>query len=1178
MLPRVLLLVLAGAAAAQAPIRYDRDIRPILADRCFVCHGPDANKREAELRLDRREDAILDRGGYAAIVPGNAKASELWARIHQTDPEEVMPPKKANKRPLTPEERALLGRWIDAGAVYEPHWSFVPPRRPEVPAVASAWVRNPIDAFIAAGLAGRRLSPAEPAPRETLARRVFLDLTGLPPTPEELDAFLADARPDAYEHLVRRLLHEEPYVSRYAERMTTPWLDAARYADTIGIHTDAGRTLWPYRDWVLEAFRSGMPYDRFVTEQLAGDLLPDATLASKVASGFQRCQVQTDEGGAIPAEYLVEYAVERVATTGAVFLGLTLGCARCHDHKFEPITQRDFYSLYAFFNSIEEPGLFSQLPDPKRAFEPFLAVPDAAQQRRQQELEARLGRLRQELEQPDPQEDAQRTQFQRELEHRLGLRWAEAVPTAAKAEGAALTLEADQAILPTGPNPNQDGYEVRLATKAAGLRLLAVHVLADERMPHGRIGRAPNGNAVLTEVTARAISLADPARTQPVRFVAAWADHEQPNQDYAATNVIDGVARTGWALEGHQRRGDRLLLLLAAEPFGFDGGTELVVQLEQRSVHAQHNLGRFRLAVAQLGDDGLAALPLARGAWQIVGPFPPPGGASAYDTVFGPESDRALDPAKNFGAGNQYWRWAEGVRDGVVARLPDGQHATYVGRRIFAPTARTETLSLGSDDALRLFVDGTEVFAKNVERGAAPDQERVAVELTAGPHVLVAKIVNTGGPGGFYHRRLPRAGELADDLLLALAPPGATAAFAKRARHAWRTAHSPGYREKSAQIAAAEQELRELEAAIPRTMVMKELDKPREAFVLTRGMYDKPDKARPAPRAVPAVLGKLPPGAPNDRLGLARWLVAPDHPLTARVAVNRLWETVFGTGLVRTSEDFGQMGEWPSHELLLDWLATEYQRCGWDTKAMLTLLVTSATYRQSSRVRAEAVEVDPDNRLLAYFPRRRLSGEQLRDQALYLSGLLVEKRGGPPVKPYQPPGLWEEVAMPASNTRVFVRGKGEELWRRSVYTYWKRASPPPALLAFDAPTRESCAVRRPSTSTPLQTLVLWNDEQHVEAARALAQRTLAARQPEAAALAAMHRRVTGRLPGADAARALAQTLAAFRARFRAAPADAALLLAVGEAPRDPSLDPVEHAAWTLLANALLNLDATICRD
>lgn len=1177
-------------------ISYGRDIRPLLSDRCFTCHGPDESTLEANLRLDSFDGAIADLGGYAAVVPGDAEASELWHRITATHESEVMPPPDSKVKALTFEEKQLIKRWIEEGAAYEDHWAFTPPARPELPAIEdSGWVQNPIDAFVLARLERAGLTPSPEADPATLVRRVFLDLTGLPPTPAELDAYLEDSGEDRYERLVDRLLNEEPYVSRHAERMATPWLDAARYADTNGIHMDAGRQMWAWRDWVLQSFRDNMPFDQFVYEQLAGDLIPDATLAQKVASGFHRNHVITDEGGAINAEYLVEYAADRTATTGAVFLGLTVECARCHDHKFDPISQEEYYSLFSYFNSNQEPGLYSQRPNPQRAFEPFMQVPSMEQTRRQAELQTEIAQLAAEMTEPSGEDAVAYQQFLDGAFAEYGVRWAETELVSAESpDGTELSLQSDGSVFAEGKAPAKESHVITLRTHETDLRTLLLEALRDERHVEGRVGRASNGNAVLSYIEAEAISLVDPNFREPLNFVWAYADFEQADSDFNVVNALDPDHGKVWAVGAHVADGGRNALFLTDKPFGYEGGTELKVTLHYRSVYSEHALGRVRLTPGSIGAKGLAALPVAVSRWYGTWPYKPKNeGDPGYDTVFGPEADPTIDFSKKYEPDDYSWVFVNQVRDNErITALPAGQTVSFAGKRLFVPTERELKLSLGSDDGLQVYLNGEKIHENRVNRGVQEDQESVTLKLTPGVHTFVMKIVNTGGVGGLYFRADPPQEELNGSLVFALAPQTARElganGLADRMSDTWRRQHSPVYRAKVEEKQELEAALVELEASIPLTMIMQEMEKPRETFVLMRGVYDQPDKERPVTRKVPAALGTMPEDAPNDRRGLAMWLTDASNPLLARVTVNRFWEWMFGVGIVETSEDFGLQGAWPSHPELLDWLAVEFRESGWDTRAMLRLMVTSATYRQDSRMRPEATAVDPEGRLLASYPRRRLGAEEIRDQALFVAGLLVEEVGGPSVKPYQPEGLWREVAMIQSNTRNFVRDDGDALWRRSLYTYWKRAVPPPSLLTFDAPTREFCTIRRGVTNTPLQALVLWNDEQFVEAARVLAQRTLAETVPADMGsellidaqdwrIARMFRRCTGRPPEAQELRRMRSALEAFQERYTAAPEDAAKLLELGEAMIPENTDSAQLAAWTMLGNALLSLDETISR-
>ncbi len=1197
----------ADGRALGGPVSYDRDIRPLLSDRCFLCHGQDAAKRHAELRLDDPESAFGPRDGGPAIVPGAPERSQLWARITSHDPDEVMPPSRANRRPFTPAELELIRRWIADGARYQPHWSFIPPVKAAPPQVKLAsWPRGEIDRFILRGLEEAGIEPSPEADRATLLRRMFLDITGLPPTVEELDAFLADARPDAYEAWVDRLVTLEPYLTRYAERMASPWLDQARYGDTSGIHHDQGRLIWPWRDWVLNAYRANLPFDRFVIEQLAGDLLPAPTQDQIVATGFNRNHVTSDEGGAIEEEYLFEYAADRTATTGSVFLGLTLGCARCHDHKYDPVTAADFYSMLAFYNSIDEKGVDIQLPrNPRYAFPPSIVAPGpgdlAAIARLKQEVAAASAELDQVAAQAG--EQAQLDGFPASLQDELGVRWAAAELVSATSEHAGpLALQEDGSALATGVNPRSETYtlRLRLGPTPDGVNLIQLEGLTDASVG-GKVGRSDNGNVVVTGLTILAPPEAPggggggggpPA---PVALAWAWADVEQSDRGFRVTNLLVGDP-LGWAVDGHNRPGPRAAMFLAAKPFGAAGG-EVRVTIEHRSEYAQHAFVRPRVRLGSIAAAGLARLPVAATNWYTAGPFPAATDRPVFGQSFPPEAVERLDLTASF-PGDRRWRYESRITDGgSLVGLSNTVGSLYLARTLFAPSARAARSTFGTDDGVRVLLSGREVFARDTSRGLTPDEESLALDLPAGPATVVFKVVNTGGPDGFQHRdrRVETSvslseGVLTQDLLPALRPIDTLPAPQLAAlRRAWLMQVSPSCREAAKAVVAAEACLAKAEAELPQTMVMKELSRPRPTFVMKRGQYDQPDKDSPVARAIPAFLGALAhdsAGQPN-RLTLARWIVSDANPLLARVTVNRLWGLFFGQAIVRTTEDFGLQGEWPSHPELLDWLAVDFRERGWDVRRLVRQIVTSAAYRQASRVRPDVIERDPDNRLLAFFPRQRLSAEGIRDQALLLAGLLVEKLGGPSVKPYQPAGVWEEVSMPDANTREFVRGTGEDLWRRSLYTYWKRASPPPAMLTFDAPTREFCVVRRLTTNTPLQALVLWNDEQHVEAARALAARAIAfspgsppapARDdPDPPRLTWLYRSALGREPSLAALDGLRRALADFRARYRAAPDDARKLISVGESKRPAEVDPVELAAWTMVCSAILSSDGVIVK-
>ncbi|MFT4709416.1 MAG: hypothetical protein ACI8Q9_000536 [Planctomycetota bacterium] len=1179
----------------QEPVpQYSRDIRPLLADKCFVCHGPDETTRDSGMRLDTFAFATEDLGGYAAIVPGDLEASELWYRVQAEDPEELMPPLASHRAAFTEAELARIQRWIESGAEYEEHWAFVPPTQDSEYVGLGA-----IDGYIGAELKAHGLSPSPRADAAILVRRLMLDVTGLPPTPSEVAGFSAAYAVDpegTWNTWTLRLLTEEPYVSRYAERMTTPWLDQARYGDTSGIHTDAGRQIWPWRDWVLEAYRNNMPFDQFLTEQLAGDLLPDATTGQIIASGFNRNHIITDEGGAIDEEALAEYSVDRVSTTGEVFLGLTTACARCHDHKFDPTTQEDFYRFYSFFSSIDEPGLYSQQPNPNRAFEPFLEVPSEEQLAERAILATKLADGRSALSEPSADEQAAFDSFLQDLPGELDLTWVDYEITDTESTGGAdLVPQEDGSVLASGANPAVDVHQFTLHTNAVDMRLLQLDVLRDETFVNGAPGRADNGNAVLTSFVMEAVSTLDPSVRKTIDVSWAWASFAQTNDDWGIQRAFDNRPNKGWAIAGHTEGGGRTALFLASEPFGFEGGTTVEISLGYESIWAAHSFGRVRFGLGKLDPGAIDRIPLAGGRWYETGAFPVADASVAYDGAFGPELDGTLDPAVDFdttGAPGRMWTYREAYLDGQVNPLAAGVNVHYVAKELWSPDARELEVSLGSDDGFALFVNGKLVSSKQAPRGAAPDQDRATINLLPGRNTIVFKVINTGGQAGFYFKALEAeqalTGGLVAGLLQRTEGEIATAQETTADQailHSWRLAYSPTYKsilEIEAGLIAAQMEL---EAAVPRTMVMRERDEPRPTFVLIRGEYDQPDKTRPVEPGVPRYLSgfgaeHLPTDRRATRLDLANWMTDPENPLVARVAVNRIWQVLFGTGLVTSSGDFGLQGAWPSHPELLDHLAVGFVEDGWNVKNLIHRILISETYRQSSHMDDELAALDPGGALLGRYPARRLTGEAIRDGALYAAGLLEEKLGGPSVKPYQPAGLWSEVSMPASNTGKFEVGTGQELYRRSVYTYWKRAAPPPSMLTFDAPSRESCTVMRGSTNTPLQALVLWNDEQFVEAARNLAMRGLG--MPKEQGLRALFLRCTGAEPDTEELALLGATLDALIVRYEGAPEDASALISVGmgampsaEELRELGSTTGELAAWTLVASAVLNLHATI---
>ncbi len=975
----LLSLVLTAAGAVAEPLRYSRDIRPILAEHCFACHGPDRAARKARLRLDVRDVAVA----REALVPGKPDDSKLVARIFSTDPDECMPPPKA-KKPLTAQQKDVLRRWVAAGAAYESHWAFVPPVRPQLPAVRDrAWVRNPIDAFVLARLERHGLAPSPEADRTTLLRRLTLDLTGLPPSPREVDAFLADRSPDAYETVVARLL-DSP---RYGERMALPWLDAARYADSNGFQQDGDNYQYVWRDWVVRALNANLPFDQFTIEQLAGDLLPEPTLDQQLATGFNRCHLLNGEGGAIEEEQRNVIVFDRVDVTATTWLGLTLACAQCHDHKYDPLTRQDYYRLFAYFNNVPETGK-PPLGGQYNIADPWIYVGDASQRAREQELLAGI-------------ESAKRQ--------------AAGLERAPKTEAALRRWEADAL-------------------------------------------RHPGGKATLTP-------------------------------------------------------------------------------------------------------------------WRAVGPFEVASFDAAYATAFEPE--RKIDLTRTYANGKLKWAAHPEWEDGKVHDLPGNIAATYLYRTIEADRPMTIKLSFGSDDAIKVWLNGSPVLANKLIRVAAPDQELATVDLRAGKNDLLVKIVNGGGGYAFYFRVVEKG--LPEDVagILKAAPTARTAAAARRLREYFLTSHPPAeLRAVLQRIAALERRLKDLRETLPRVMVMSDA-RPRQTHLLERGNYLMP-RAAVEPGTPASLPGTTRPW-PKNRLGLAAWLVSADNPLTARVQVNRAWQLFFGVGLVKTSENLGTQGEPPTHPALLDWLAVEFRASGWDVKRLHRLIVTSATYRQTSRVSPAQRERDPENVLLGRAARFRLSSLILRDVALASSGLLDPRIGGRPVYPYQPMDIWDGLAITKERDFTYPQSQGADLFRRSLYTFWRRTVVPGNM--FDASSRQACRVRPSITSTPLHALTTLNDVTWVEAGRALAQRVMKEAGPDPdARLAEAFRRVCARRPAPDELAILRRSFDRALAAFRANPATARAYLQAGSSPRDTSLDPAEHAAYASTCLAIYNLDEALTRE
>ena len=1010
--------------ADSGKLDFNRDVQPILSENCYFCHGTDKNQRKAGLRLDELEEATRDLGkGRRAVVPGKSGESEMVRRMLSSDPDEVMPPKESH-REVTPAQIETLKRWIDEGAEYAEHWSFIPPKRPELPKVNDGkWVRNPIDAFILARLEKEALRPSSEASKEKLIRRVTLDLAGLPPTIEEVDAFLADTSENAYEKLVDRLLASP----KYGERMVVDWLDAARYADTNGYQGDPTRTSWPWRDWAVGAMNANMPFDRFVTEQLAGDLLPNATPQQRLATAFNRNHTFNGEGGRIADETRVENVMDRTETVGTVFLGLTIGCTRCHDHKYDPVTQAEYYKLYAYFNNCSETGKFEYVPGTGNV-RPVMAVTTPEQDKELARLRADVAETEKKREAEFAKIDADQVEWEKTVAAASSspgtIEWSVVKPSAVgSGSGATLTIINDDSVVADGILATTDTYDVTLKSKARGITGIRLEVLGFDALPQGGPGRAVNGNFALTGIDGEVVATKDANKSRPLAFRtgAARADFSQGGWD--VNGAIDNDPKTGWAVHGRPKN-ELAAIFPFAEPVGFPAGTTIKLRLRQHFTGpngggnpGEHLIGRFRLS--------LTTAPL----------------------------------------------------------LP--------------------------------------------------------------PDVAVA---------------------------LAVAPDKRDDAQRKQIRDYYRTSISTALKPLNAAVDAAKKAEKDFDASLVKVMVMDDA-KPRETKLLARGAYDKPS-GDALPPGVPAVLNPMPADAPKNRLGLAKWLTDPANPLLARVTVNRYWQTFFGTGLVKTADDFGLQGEKPTHPELLDWLAVQFRESNWDVKAMHRLIVTSAAYRQSSKVTSDLIEKDPANRLLARGPRYRLPSSTIRDQALAISGLLVDKLGGPPVKPYQPPGVWEEMSL---DQIKYTPDTGEALYRRSAYTFWRRTVAPTTM--FDVPARTVCSVRTVRTNTPLHALALLNDVTYVEAARVLAERLLLDKsKSDEQRLETIFRRATSRKPTEAERNVMTASLARLRSQYAADKEAAAKLLGVGERKRDESVDAGELAAWATVTSMVMNLDEAITQE
>ena len=1032
-----------GHAAEPTAVSFQQ-VRHLMSNTCFRCHGPDEKERQAGLRLDQRESAVSKlESGHVAISPGKADASELVRRINSTDPEVMMPPPSLNK-PLSDADKKLLTKWIEQGAEYREHWSFVAPTRPARPTVKNAsWPKNEIDYFVLARLEREDLAPSAEADKITLIRRVTLDLTGLPPTPTEVDAFVADVSPQAHEKVVDRLLKSP----RYGERMAVDWLDAARFADTHGFHIDSGRDMTRWREWVIEAYNSNLPFDQFTIQQLAGDLLPNRSLDQQIESGFNRCNITTSEGGTIPEEYYVLYARDRTETLGQVWLGMTVGCAVCHDHKFDPVSAKEFYSLAAFFNNTTQNAMDGNAKDTP----PIITVALPEDRPRLTALDGEISAAKQLVEK---RRQEARPAFDEWL---------------AKA-----TPETVAASIPT--------------------KDLSFHAALNEGT--GKVTK------IIVDGQTRDVTLNDTAQ---------WTD---------------GLAAKALQVQG--------------------AACDLA------------DVGDFEKDQA-----------FSCSAWLKLQPNDSQGAIAAR-----------MDKPTNY----QGWDfWVQGRRVGmhIINKWADDA-LKVVGQAQLKPNEWTHVAVTydGSAKAagVKIYYNG-ELQKTTVENDKLKSSIRTTVPFRIGQRTEGEPLSGAGIQDLRIYKRALLQGEVESMAkttrfagILAKAAGQRTDAEKNEVYPWWLAANDPPFQERMAKVAALEAEQNTIKSRSTIAHVMQEkTDAEAMAYILFRGEYDK--RRDPVKPTTPAALPPFPADAPKNRLGLAKWLLEPNHPLTARVTVNRFWQELYGAGIVRTSGDFGIAGELPSDQELLDWMAVEFREGGWDVKKFFKLLVTSNTYRQSAQVTKEKLEKDPLNRLLSRGPRFRMDAEMIRDYALAASGLLVPKIGGPSVKPYQPEGVWEAVAMIGSNTRDYRRDTGENLYRRSMYTFIKRSAPPASMEIFNAPARETCTVRRERTDTPLQALVTLNDVQFVEAARNLAQSVLKSPEPGRLNLLAKH--LLARPLRADELPIVQNSLKELLVYYQSHVDDAKKLLAEGESKADPSIDAATLAAWTMLTNELMNLDEVL---
>ncbi|MBS0266216.1 MAG: PSD1 domain-containing protein [Planctomycetes bacterium] len=1162
-------------------VDFTRDVRPILSRHCFKCHGPDAKTREGGLRLDQADSAL--RGGSSGepgIVPGKPEASEVIRRILSHDESEIMPP-PTTKLPLTAEQKDILQRWVKQGGVYVPHWSFVAPRQVPLPKVSQpAWPRNAIDYFILSRLDREGLVPSPEADRDTLVRRLYLDLLGIPPSPEEAEAFLKDPSPNAYDALVDRLLKSPHYGERWARK----WLDLARYADTNGYEKDRGRSMWPYRDWVINAINQDMPFDQFTIEQIAGDLLPGATLSQRIATGFHRNTMLNEEGGIDPLEFRFYAMTDRVATTGTTWLGLTMVCCQCHTHKYDPVSQREYYQVMAFLNNADEPPL--DIPQP--------------------EITARRTEIEKQIQ-----------QLTDDLPNRFPLpgdyQWHTAVPvTASSAAGATLETQPDHSVRVSGTDPDNDTYTLVFETNLPRIDALRLEALADPALPSQGPGRTPHGNFVLTEWKAQIATSAD-GPTRPVKFSQPTADFSQ--ESFPVAHAIDGQDRTGWAIHGPGKWNvNRTATFPIDSETKASGPIRWTIQLEQK-YGTHHTLGKFRVLYGVRNTDDRPETVRRRehleqkmNAW-----VDRESSRLTHWKVLRPTEARAnlpiltiLDDDSIFASSDQTKRDVydlkfktdlRGITALRIEAIPDDRLPMRGPGRVYyeGPFGNfyLTNLTLTANGQPVKFARASNSFAdgRNTAATAIDDDLQSGWSVNGGQGQTHWAVFNLAEPltetrelalqmvfeqyyaCGLGRFRIwattdPQPAEAANipaaiEQILALPAAQRTPAQTDSLLR-----HFVSIAPELAAEHATIKKLREEMPAYPTTLVMSErpANEPRPTYLHKRGEFLQP--VEPVSAGVPSVLPPVPANSPLNRLTFARWLVSPENPLTARVTMNRQWSILFGRGLVRTTEDFGFQGEAPSHPELLDWLAVELINQKWSMKEIHRLIVTSATYRQSSRVTPTLLAKDPQNRLLARAPRYRIDGEMVRDTALKVSGLLSPKIGGPSVFPPQPPGVTSEGTY---GGLAWTVSPGEDKFRRGMYTYAKRTAPYAMFNTFDAPSGESCVARREVSNTPLQALTLMNDTVFVEASQALGRQYSQRSDSIEARVDDLFRRCLTRPPEADEKQLVLRFYEKQRERIDRKELNAEQLAGPGDGPA------ADRAVWTLVARAILNLDETITR-